>query len=538
MILRGLALVSLLSLLVGGAAAASETNVCLAPIHALSVPAAQTSACLTPDAVTAARAACANTEVGQVCLGAGDVQTTPAGGLVIVGSSLALAGIDSLQSSAGGLAFLTMQADLPDGSQPIELTLYGDASITSAVSALAEPYPTAQVKNGPANILNLRAAPNESADVVTTMKWSEELTADGRSSDSQWLRVQTSKGPAWVFASLVTVKEGDVTTLYVLDSPITHHLQGFTLSTGDGACASGLLIQSANRETAHLQINGALLSFSTAALAVQSELDQALTVRVLGGIASVSAAGTTVEAEAGTTVSIPANAAPELAGSFAFGSLASLPLGALPDAAQACFAGVTDGTAALTRAPGVDAAAAGALTPDSNVTVSGQRTVDGAGYWLTADGQWVAQSAVQTAGFCAEVPEAPQQNTAQSGQTSSFARDLLPEGRSIWQAHTGVDNLSGVCTAPPIAQCDHLAAVTTQPNGTIAWLGQEPAPYTLAPSGANTFSYRGRNQLNNANLSLTVTFTSPTTWVGTMNIVYDGDAGCTHTFNYTAERIR
>ena len=45
-------------------------------------------------------------------------------------------------------------------------------------------------------------------------------------------------------------------------------------------------------------------------------------------------------------------------------------------------------------------------------------------------------------------------------------------------------------------------------------------------------------QLNNANLSLTVTFTGAATWVGTMNIVYDSDSGCTHTFNYTADRIR
>jgi hypothetical protein len=120
----------------------------------------------------------------------------------------------------------------------------------------------------------------------------------------------------------------------------------------------------------------------------------------------------------------------------------------------------------------------------------------------------------------------------------SFPRDLLAEGRSIWQAHTGVDNLSGTCTAPPIAQCDHLAAVTTQLDGTVAWLGQEPLPYTLRPSGDNTFSFSGRNQLNNANLSLTVTFTSPTTWVGTMRLVYDSDAGCAHQFNYTAERIR
>ncbi len=57
MILRVLALASLLALLVGGAAAASETPICLAPNRAFSEPAAQTEACLALDAATAARAA-------------------------------------------------------------------------------------------------------------------------------------------------------------------------------------------------------------------------------------------------------------------------------------------------------------------------------------------------------------------------------------------------------------------------------------------------------------------------------------------------
>jgi hypothetical protein len=498
-------------------------------------PAAQEPACLAPDSVSAGRDACAGMEAGQVCLGAGSVQTTPASGLIVAGASVSLDGIESVQGSDGSLALLTLQADLPEGNAPIQLALYGSASITSAATALAEPYPTATVKNGPANILNLRAEPNDQADVVTTMKWSEELTADGRSADSQWYRVQTAKGAAWVFASLVKVTAGDAGALYVLDSPITHHMQGITLQSSDGACAAGLLIQSSNRDTAHLQINGVLISFSTAALAVQSELDQGLLVRVLGGIASVSANGTTVEAEAGQRVTIANGSAPELAGSYAFTSLESLPLAALASESLACTAGVTDGSAALYNAPGAGQSS-GDLAADANATITGQRTIDGTAYWQLDGGKWVAQNDVQTAGYCEAVPEVKQQaNVSQPANNSSFPRDLVPAARTIWTAHTGADNLSGVCTAPPIAQCDHLAAITPQPNGTISWLGQEPAPYTLVPSGANTFSFSGRNQLNNANLSLTVTFTSPTAWVGTMRLVYDSDSGCTHQFNYTAE---
>jgi hypothetical protein len=116
---------------------------------------------------------------------------------------------------------------------------------------------------------------------------------------------------------------------------------------------------------------------------------------------------------------------------------------------------------------------------------------------------------------------------------ASFAGDLLPDGRSIWNAHTGVDNLTGVCTTPPIAQCDHLAAITPNADGTISWRGQEPEAYTLYPIGDNTYS--GSQFANNTQLTVTITITSPTTWIGSKTTVYGDDPGCTHTFSYTAE---
>ncbi|MFN8560944.1 MAG: SH3 domain-containing protein [Anaerolineae bacterium] len=167
------------------------------------------------------------------------MQAAPHGGLVVAGASVELADVDSLTGNAGSLALVAMQADLPDDAVPIQLVLYGDASIANAVTDLPEPFPTATVKNGPANILNLRASPDADADVVTTMRWSEELPADGRSADGEWLRVQTDKGAAWVFASLVTVTEGDAAALYVLDSPATRHMQSVTLANGAPAGLAG-----------------------------------------------------------------------------------------------------------------------------------------------------------------------------------------------------------------------------------------------------------------------------------------------------------
>lgn len=534
MIGRVLSVVLLFSLMVSGAAAESETNFCAAPKTWLLDSFFQDEdTCISPDTLVSARAACADMTAGQVCLGAGDVQAAPNGGLIVAGAAVDLDGVDSLTGSAGSLALVRMQADLSDDAEPIQLVLYGDASIANAVTGLPEPFPTATVKNGPANILNLRASPDTEAEVVTTMRWNEALTADGRNAAGDWLRVQTDKGAAWVFASLVTVTDGDASALYVLDSPATHHMQSITLETG--AACGGLLVQAANDAPAHLEVNGALLTFSTAALLVRAPEGEALSVQVLNGSAVITANGEAVEAGAGAEIRV-GDAAPEVVETFPFTSVVSAPLDLLES--QACIAGVSDGTAALYRTPGGQSA--GELNAEGSAVVTGQTSVDGVAWWQVGT-EWVAQSDVQTAGVCEAVPEvspvAAQQQVSQPGQTS-FARDLLADGRSIWQAHTGVDNLTGTCTAPPIAQCDHLAAVTTQPDGTIAWLGQEPLPYTLRPSGDNSFSFSGRNQLNNANLLLMVTFTTPTTWVGTMRLVYDSDAGCTHQFNYTAERIR
>lgn len=533
MIVRVLSVLLVFALVVSGAAAESDTNICAAP-KALSLDnlLQNDNSCIAPDAVTAARDACADMSAGQVCLGAGDVQAAPHGGLIVAGAAIDLADVDSLTSSAGSLALVKMQADLPDDAEPVQLVLYGDASIANAVTDLPEPFPTVTVKNGPANILNLRATPDTDAEIVTTMRWSEELPADGRNAVGDWLRVQTSKGAAWVFAELVTVTEGDAGTLYVLDSPATRHMQSITLE--NGAACGGLLVQAANGASVNLEVNGALLTFSNAALVLRAPADEPLSVQVLGGSAEIAANGATVEANAGARVTI-ADGAPEVVDGFPFSAVLSTPLDLLPEASQACFAGVTDGSAALYRAPGGQAS--GDLSGDNGALVTGQTMVDGEAFWRVGN-DWVAQSDVQTAGICTSVPQvsptAAQQQISQPPQTT-YNRDQLPDGRSIWVAHTGPDNLSGVCTAPPIAQCDHLAAVTTQPDGTIAWLGQEPLPYTLRPTGDNTFSFSGRNQLNNANLSLTVTFTSPTTWVGTMRLVYDSDPGCTHQFNYTAD---
>ena len=542
MVLRILTVLLVSALIVSSVSADSGINACLAPNAQDATPeaTAQVNACIPPDAIAAAQTACTTIDAGQACLGAGDVQ-----GLSAVGDAVDLTTLDSLTGTSGSLTLLKMQADLPDSAEPLQMVLYGDASVTNAYTGPQQPFPTVTLLNSGFNILNLRATPSLTATVVGTMMPNDELTADGRSSDGTWLRVQREQGTAWIYASLITVKEGDdLNGLIAVDSPIGQKFQSLTLASAAESCAGGLLVESANTAAAHLEINGALLTFANATLLLQAQADAALNVQVIKGSVDIAASGESLTAKAVSLALVAlsgtqASAAPQLADNYSFSMLVSAPLLALPQASLSCIAGVNGDSAALFRTPGASQSSA-TLNADNGALVTGQTKTSDGKLWYLIGSNWVAAEDVQLAGYCEAIPEvsasAAQQSVSQPA--ASFAHDQLPDGRSIWQAHTGADNLTGVCTAPPIAQCDHLAAVTSQPNGTIQWLGQEPAPYTLRPSGDNTFSYRGRNQLNNANLSLTVTFTGPTSWVGTMNIVYDSDSGCTHTFNYTADRMR
>ena len=250
MVLRILSVLLIGALLVSGVSADSGMNACLAPNAQDATPeaSAQANACIAPDAIAAAQTACENSQVGQVCLGAGEIQTTPAQGLAVVGAATDLSAMESLSGTSGSFALLKLLADLPDGAAPMELVLFGDASIRNAYTAPPQPLPTVTLQNAGFNILNLRATPSLSGTVVGTMMPNDELTADGRSSDGTWLRVQREQGTAWIYASLVTVKEGDDATLLIsADSPITQPFQSLTLESAAESCGAGLLVEVGQR---------------------------------------------------------------------------------------------------------------------------------------------------------------------------------------------------------------------------------------------------------------------------------------------------
>ncbi len=140
---------------------------------------------------------------------------------------------------------------------------------------------------------------------------------------------------------LVPFHAGDAATLYSSTALITRHMQDSRWHRRMVCAAPGCWCSSSNRERAHLRLwRAAELFDSSVWLAFRT--GSALTVRVLGGISrSVSAAGTTVEAEAGSTGSGAPIPRPELPG-LPFCALATSARRA-PRRGEACFVALTKG---------------------------------------------------------------------------------------------------------------------------------------------------------------------------------------------------
>lgn len=500
--------------------------------------------------VETARTACDGLGAGELCLNAGAVDLD-GDAFVLPGASRSLESITRIAGGADALATFKLDAGLPDDAEPAQVTLFGSTEIVNTFAPMDENRSTVTITNSGQFVLNMRSAPSLNGAVVTTLDLGVSLEADGRSSDGEWLHVVLEDGrEAWINAGVVTV-DGEIDALAALDDPIQQPMQRFTLNSADNC--GGLLIQSTAADSVMLEINGARLSLDSGALVAQAE-DDLLMLRVITGDAEVQVNGETVSADAGSEIQIAleggtASAAPEVADRYAFASLASVPFDLLPQESLVCVAGVNADSAPVYRGPSDEYFLVNEIDPTTHLNVTGQATTDDGTLWYLVEGvNWVAGDAVQTYGTCGAVQEVTPQvinqqqtspNVSQPGSDAvTTVHNLLPQGQSIWQAFTGPDTLVGTCNAPPIAACDFPSAVITNADGSIQWRGQEPIPYTMRSTGADSFTYSGRNGLNNANVTFSLNFTSASSWAGTMQIVYDDDPACTHTFNYTANRIR
>jgi uncharacterized protein YraI len=505
-------------------------------------------------------AACDGISGNTACFGASPVEVDAADALAFAaaGDSLPLAEIDMITTGAAdpageawGIALLKASLNLPDDTAPLTAILFGDASLANLVDPNATPSPTITLQNNAGYPVNLRGGAGTNFATVGTLEEDIVVTADGRNTAGDWYRVLMPSGPAWIYRDLVAVVEGDPAGLSERapdDITLTYTIpwQAMSLTSAAdaatcGAGSAGLLLQSSGEADIQLSINGVDLSFAGATVLLQGNAE-ILDITVLDGSLNTSANGTTLTAETGAWVEVllDGESQPLVHQAYSFTRLEGAPVAALPTE-MVCTTGMTavSDETMLYTGPGEDYSPLTNMDTELHYTVIGQHTDSTETDWYQLDvagyaRAWVEQDSVQTIGLCNSLAavEAPPVNAAASAPASGF----VPAGQSIWQTDPGQDTTSGTCNNPPLALCAHLAALTLNTDGTLSWRGQDLTPYTLAPAGENTFAYNGRSIHNDGNVQMTLTFVDPSTWVMTMNTVYDNDPACTHTLNYTAVR--
>ena len=499
--------------------------------------------CPTVENIQEIAALCEDVAAGELCAGSDGITVDDS--TVIMGETVSLEGVTQIAMNSE-VAVFSLNGG---GESNVRAILYGTAILENRVSALANDFVVLTAQNTAGYDVNLREGGGTTFAEVGTLSADAQVQVDGRSSDSQWLRVQSESGIAWVKASLLTV-EGDASSLSITDSPYTEEFQSVLLTMlateGCSLVTGGLLLQQSGDTTARFNINDVDIAFGSATVLVQV-VGERLNVQVLDGEAIITVGTTEQTVGAGEAASVALDSktrlavdSPDTQADYTFANIANAPLALLPEVdANLCVTGVPfDLETRETRGgPGQDYSELAPLDNQSHYDVEGFATAGDGQIWMKlANGRWTPSLENDLVGACSNYVEveAPPINQAMSvPQNQSF----VPVANTRFQAYSGNDVLTGQCSTAPIAVCDHLAVVIPNTDGTIGWRGQEPLTYVLSPQGGNRFMFSGRNFQNNANLSLDLTFNSASAWIMTMTTVFDSDPTCTHTFYYTATKI-
>lgn len=511
---------------------------------------------LVDSVLESAQAACGDLGNNEVCHASSPVQLTlpdevvdvfASGDIVDLGSVGRLSTKDETSNDLG-IAIANAQMNLSEGA--VQMVLFGDATLINLVEAMEGPLPTLMATNIAGYPVNLRDGAGTNFNVAGTMDEDATLTVDGRNNAGDWFRVQTPEGIAWVYTSLVTL-DGNGNDLLVLDSPYTAPMQNFTLSapideTTCNVATSGLLLQYTGENIAQLGVNGVDVKFSDATLLLQAAASETLNIQVISGEAAITSQNTERIASVGELVTVGldenlvATAPPSIDGDYDFANVAGAPTMLLDENTLTCVAGIGygDEVVSVYGGPSDEFSVLQTIENSGHYSVLGYAENEEELWWKVDTGRsqsWVPQASVRTAGICSavEVAEIPAlvTNTQSTGASNV---SFVPPLQSIWQADSGPDVLTGDCSnSSPLAVCSHLAAVIPQADGSIQWRGQEPVPFPMQSTGLNSFFFQGRNFQNNGNLTLNLTFTSPTRWNLTYSTVYDNAPDCTHTFYYT-----
>jgi hypothetical protein len=264
-----------------------------------------------------ARESCPEIGLNEACYATGSVVVEPRPEVRLdfgdPGDSVSLAAITALEAQPfdaalgeWGMVSLRPRANLADSG--VNLWLFGDARLENRSDA-PDDWVTLLGEVSWNAGANLRANPDENAELVAALVTGSSVQVVGRTADGAWLRVASGDLNGWVLITLMRV-DGDLNLLKVMqsDEPLPESLYGpmqaFRLRTGqdDAPCReapdSGLMVQSpTGGNAALLEVNGGLLSFAGTLWLQTTDIGETV-VSVLEGVAAYSDGQSMVQGQA------------------------------------------------------------------------------------------------------------------------------------------------------------------------------------------------------------------------------------------------
>jgi hypothetical protein len=204
-------------------------------------------------------------------------------------------------------ARLNVHANVPLGlsEEGMRLFVIGDATVENAIDPATAFEPSAGATVSTIVGANIRSFPSADGRLVTTAAVGTELVADGLNSDRQWVHVITDEGTAWISRQIITVVEGDLDSLPIINDNTRTLWQEFFLSTvqeEDGcgnAFPSMLFVQGPENMLATLTVNNVELSINSDIMLLIDE-NNIMQLYTIKGVAR----GDGISVPAGFTMSI------------------------------------------------------------------------------------------------------------------------------------------------------------------------------------------------------------------------------------------
>jgi len=309
------------------------------------------------DALASVDTLCEATGRNELCYGNNIVSVTTVTGDELnfsqPGDIVPINQIDSIRTNPyaepdeWGIALMKLQANIPDSlpGQNVTFLLFGDASLTSAIPA-DETAPSLSART--TNTINVRSGPSTNNAVIDSLQANTAIKLIGRNAAGDWVYFTADNRSGWLFASLLQI-DGDVMTLNEVaddfaasSTPSPMQAVYFSSGIGESSCSEvpqdGILIQTPDyKEPIELVINDTQISLGSTVY-LQAEANNAMSLYVLEGQATVTADSETQVVPQGSFTTVPidenlhATGSPTKAESYDMNTIESVPISNLDEA--------------------------------------------------------------------------------------------------------------------------------------------------------------------------------------------------------------